>query len=444
MSKRRYFFSTFAECCLAGDWQTADLALRMEYTLGEQSPWLKSYAQRLRKKFIEAPSHAVLVEFLCADDVLARIRQRYQPRIRRYLLNGAPFDSASEKPLYPAVPQLHSPLDLAQWIGLDAADLEWFADRSNQSARSPISKVRHYHVTTLAKRSGGRRLLEIPKARLKFIQRRIHDQILVHLPLHSAAFGFVAERPTLQHARLHVGQAVVLRFDLSDCFLHVHGGHVFRAFRSLGYSDFVSRDLLGLCTHRVSLAQVKGLGLSEHQQQLAQQNHLPQGAPSSPLLSHFALAGMDRRLSAYAARLDAKYSRYADDLVISGGVQLQQQFRQIEARVGAIVREEGFTLNMRKSRCMSASQQQRVTGISVNQHLNIPRKDFDNLKAELYNCVHKGWRSQNHTGVEDYPAHLRGRLQWCQQRNPARAEKLLRLYERIDWQEENPLIPPSG
>ncbi len=428
MPRRRYFFSSFADVCLAGDWQPAALSERIVVALGDEAPWIKPFAQRVRRHFSVAPTHAELVEFLGNDMRLARIRQQFQPRIRHFSLTPP-----AQLPLHPAVPQLSSPGELAQWLGVSIADLDWFADRSNYASASALEKIRHYHIATLAKRDGGVRLIEAPKPTLKDIQRRIHDDMLQHLPLHPAAFGFVAERGALQHAALHVGQPMVLRFDLSDCFLHVHGGHVYRAFRALGYGEALCRDLLGLCTHRVPRTVLQRLELSARQQELAQQNHLPQGAPSSPLLSHFALAGIDRRLAGYARKLNAHYSRYADDLVLSGGMHLQRQFRQIEQRVGAIVREEGFCLNHRKSRCMAASQRQQVTGICVNQQLNLPRREFDRLKAELHNNVQQGWRSQHHAEVTDYRAHLRGRIEWCRQLNPARAEKLQRLFERIDW-----------
>lgn len=428
MLRRRYFFSSFADVCLAGDWQPAALAARIVDALGDDAPWIKPFAQRVRRHFSAAPTHAELVEFLGNDMRLARIRQQFQPRLRHY-----PLTPPAPSPLHSAVPQLSSPGELARWLGLSVADLEWFADRSSCASASALEKIRHYHVATLAKRGGGVRLIEAPKPTLKDIQRRIHDDMLQHLPLHPAAFGFVAERGALQHAGVHVGMPVVLRFDLSDCFLHVHGGQVYRAFRSLGYGEALCRELLGLCTHRLSRSMLQRLDLSARQQELAQQNHLPQGAPSSPLLSHFALAGVDRRLAVYARKLNVHYSRYADDLVLSGGVHLQRQFRQIEQRVGAIVREEGFCLNHRKSRCMAASQRQQVTGISVNQRVNLPRQAFDSLKAELHNNVQQGWRSQNHAEVTDYRAHLRGRIDWCRQLNPARAEKLQMLFERIDW-----------
>src|SRR3990167_10386045 len=319
-----------------------------------QRRWVAALVRQILHRFPRRPDLKSLFDFLRQSEGLAAIRLRHQPRICLYPLTWP------KVVLPPSLPALDSAGALGDWLRLAPADLDWFADRSKRAAGHDAPKLRHYHVTTIPKRQGGMRLLEVPKSRLKQIQRRIHDDILLQLPLHSAAQGFARGRTPVAHARLHVGQAVVLRFDLRDCFLHVHGGRVFQAFRALGFSEDVSRLLTGLCTHRLPHRLSAQLPLDEAQQQKARQNHLPQGAPSSPLLSHFALKGVDVRLSAYASALGATYSRYADDLVLSGGEHLRHSFRAIEARVGAIVAEEGFALNFRKSRCVSAAQRQQV------------------------------------------------------------------------------------
>ncbi len=430
MSRRRYFHSTLVEICLLGEWQVDALVDRLDDAFYAYEPWTGWLARQMVNAFPRAPRAAQLLQWLQQSELLAQARQRGKARIRHYPLQGL-----QAKLTHPDLPALHTLADLAQWLHLSDTDLEWFADRAGRSAAHPIQKCRHYRICTLAKRSGGQRLLEAPKPTLKQLQRRIHHELLRFLDLHPAAFGFVAEGTPQAHAQLHIGQPVVLRFDLQDCFLHVHGGMVYRTFMALGYTDSVSRYLMALCTHRLPRKDLRGLELSDRQYQLAQQNHLPQGAPSSPLLSHFALQGVDRRLEGYARTLNACYSRYADDIVLSGATHMRHQFRQIQARIGSIVAEEGFTLNMRKSRCMTASQQQQVTGISVNHHLNMPRATYDRLKAELHNCVRNGWQSQKPDDCHDYRAHLQGRISWCEQLNAARGAKLRVLFDAIDWVE---------
>ncbi|MDQ3331707.1 MAG: RNA-directed DNA polymerase, partial [Planctomycetota bacterium] len=74
-----------------------------------------------------------------------------------------------------------------------------------------------------------------------------------------------------------------------------------------------------------------------------------------------------------------------------------------------------------------------VAGVVVNQHPNIRRDDFDRLKAILYNSAKHGPASQNPNGHPDFAAHLRGRIAHAAMLNSVRGEKLMRLYEAIDF-----------
>ncbi len=67
------------------------------------------------------------------------------------------------------------------------------------------------------------------------------------------------------------------------------------------------------------------------------------------------------------------------------------------------------------------------------QHANVPRADFDRLKATLTNCIRNGAASQNRTGHEDFRGHLLGRVSFVAMINPARGERLRKLFEQIAW-----------
>lgn len=95
--------------------------------------------------------------------------------------------------------------------------------------------------------------------------------------------------------------------------------------------------------------------------------------------------------------------------------------------------DEGFRLNHHKTRLRLKSQRQSLTGIVVNRKLNPRRHDWDELKAILYNCVRYGPESQNRDEHPDFKAHLQGRLAQMSWINPARAEKLRLLWDRIVW-----------
>jgi len=161
--------------------------------------------------------------------------------------------------------------------------------------------------------------------------------------------------------------------------------------------------------------------------------HLPQGSPTSPALANLAAFGLDRRLEGLAARFGATYTRYADDLTLSGERTLMQRAGRIIALVEAIAADEGFRVNDAKTRVRSRAQRQLVTGLVVNERPNVTRADYDRLRAVLHDAATNGPAAANRSGHPDFRAHLLGRIAWVAATNPARAEKLHTAYAAITW-----------
>jgi hypothetical protein len=161
--------------------------------------------------------------------------------------------------------------------------------------------------------------------------------------------------------------------------------------------------------------------------------HLPQGAPCSPALANLCAFTLDTRLAALAQAAGASYTRYADDLVFSGGAEFGRRAEYFIARVSAIALEEGFAVNSRKTRVMPQARKQRVTGIVVNRRINVERAAYDTLKATLHNCVRSGAMTQNRASVPDFRSHLAGRIAHVANLNAARGARLRRLFDSIRW-----------
>jgi hypothetical protein len=331
-------------------------------------------------------------------------------------------------------PPLTGASDLAQWLGLDLDRLLWLATDKGHWRRPETpapAPTQHYRQRLLPKPAGGLRLLEIPKAGLKQVQRRLLDGLLAPVPVHEAAQGYVAGRSALTHAAAHTGQAVLLRFDLRDFFNSISAARIHALWRTLGYPVGVARLLTALCTTRTPAAVRERLqddgGLDRLAAMRLAERHLPQGAPTSPTLANLCCFRLDLRLAGLARRFDAHYTRYADDLVFSGPAALRGNAPALGAWVGAIAEAEGFRLQPRKTACVPSHQRQVVTGIVVNARPNLPRDAFDRLKAHLHRCATRGVRP------DDDAAALRGQIAWVAQLNPARAAKLQTWYDRIDW-----------
>jgi hypothetical protein len=239
-----------------------------------------------------------------------------------------------------------------------------------------------------------------------------------------------------------VGAQTVLRFDVRDFFVSLAAGRAYGIFRLAGYSEAVAHALTGLCTNSVPPGAWADVPLPGEPvlrrahlllgRRLAAP-HLPQGAPTSPLLANLIAYTLDRRMAGLAARLDATYTRYADDLVLSGGRGLIRDVARTEATVAAIVAGEGLQLHPGKTRAMTRWTRQQVTGIVVNATTNVARDDYDRLKAILHNAARDGAASQNRDHVTDFRAHLLGRIAWVAHLNPARGAKLRARLDAIDW-----------
>ncbi|MEO7497124.1 MAG: reverse transcriptase family protein [Massilia sp.] len=325
---------------------------------------------------------------------------------------------------------------LAAWLNEPVGALDWFADRW-RLGREAASRLQHYHYRWVPKRSGGLRLIEIPKERLRRIQQKILRQILDLVPAHPAAHGFRRGHSCVTHAALHTGKRAVIRMDLKDFFPSIQLARIHAMFEKLGYPASVAGTLARVCVNRVPNGVFSEAPADEalawNERQALKSPHLPQGSPCSPALANLCAYRLDIRLDALAQSLGATYSRYADDLVFSGDRAFERAAERFHIRVAAIALEEGFRVNTRKTRLMREGTRQQVTGVVVNRHPNIARDEYDRLKATLTNCVRHGPTSQNHDKRADFQAYLAGRISHVMSVNRHRADKLQRLSKAIVW-----------
>jgi len=317
------------------------------------------------------------------------------------------------------IPQLATLDVLADWLLLPIERLEYLADLNSRHEDHGDTQVNHYHYVLQRKKSGGTRVIEAPKPALKAVQRQILHGILDKVPAHPDAFGFAKGRSCLDAANRHAGEQVVIGFDLKDFFPSIGAGRIFGLFRCLGYPHQVASRLAALCT---SITPSRVLErMNGRDRDIYRKLHLPQGSPASPGLANLAVFKLDRRLSALAKSVDANYSRYADDLSFSGdshvaGILLRS--------VPRIIEDEGFQPNSAKTRIMSKTSRQVVTGVVVNHHLNVTRKAFDQLKAIIHAC---GKADDLRLNDPVFRTSLLGKIGWVEAVNPHRGQKLLEL-----------------
>lgn len=249
----------------------------------------------------------------------------------------------------------------------------------------PLSTLRDvqvdYHEFTIPKRSGnGRRKITAPESSLKRLQRRILKRLLGRLEPHSAATGFRKGESFVKNAARHCGKDVVVHIDLVDFFPSIRADRVEKYFRTIGWSRSAASCLTGLVTY---------------------QGALPQGAPTSPCISNLVCRSMDSRLSKYAKGIGGVYSRYADDMTLSFNG--SSSVLDVVNLMLTIIRSEGFQPHVSQRKKLDVRrrhQRQTVTGLVVNEKVNLPRETRRWLRAVAHRG-RKAWlplRAQSSVG----------------------------------------------
>jgi RNA-directed DNA polymerase len=333
------------------------------------------------------------------------------------------------------VPRFADVADVAdRWEeSIDA--LRWISDRPAMSRTRSTPPEWNYRYRWSAKRSGGWRLIEAPRPRLAQLQRRLLHEVLDQIPVHPCAYGFVVGRSVSDFAAPHVGRGLVVRIDLEDFFPSVPASRIYGVFRGAGYPEPIAHLFTAMVTTRTPHG-VRSQARVVHASQRARHrrmldrlgdSHLPQGAPTSPALANLAAFRLDQRLAGLAATANARYSRYADDLVFSWS---SDDARRVNvdrwaSSVKRIATDEQFRVNDAKTRSLSAYQRQEVGGIVVNERLNVARPKVDLVRAMVHRAATHGLASV--TGIPadvDPHAHLLGLISWVEFVNPAAGAKL--------------------
>jgi len=431
-----------ARSLLEGEATNGLILSRCWRTLGRRWNWVRPLARRYQEKFGAGtrPRHREVVLFLRNDAGFERAWSKHSAE----LVIADPL-KLSQK-MQPArdtwdVPPIESTADLARWLGLDPGELRWFADLKGLGYKHLTEALRHYHYRVLVKRSGSIRLIEAPKSRLKDLQLQILRWVLEKIPAHPAVHGFVTGRSIRSFVGPHVGRRVVLRMDVQEFFPTIGGVRIQNVFRTLGYPEAVADLLGGICSNATPREVWNDIGPRVPTEAvgaaraLYSRPHLPQGAPTSPALANFCFYRLDCRLSALAKSAGAAYTRYADDLAFSGDEEFEKRAERFRTHVAAVLLEEGFRVQHRKTRVMKPGVRQHLAGLVVNEKANVARRDFDRLKALLTNCVRHGAESQNRERRPHFREHLEGRLGFVEMVNPEKGRRLRAIFERISWTE---------
>lgn len=434
--------TALAGAFLAGRWDRDGLLERGALTLGRRPRWLRQAVDEILSLYRDPPVDRPreLATVVLATDGYQRAanaaRRQNGPPLRAVRILVEPTRMQASR--WP-VAAIDTVAELAGLLGLSPGHLAWYADTAGMQRRAAETALHLYRYRWLTRPGRTPRLLEVPLPRLRRAHRTVLERIVGRVPAHTAAHGFVPGRSARTGAVLHVGADVVIGLDLAGFFASVHAPRIYGILRAAGYPEAVAHLLTGLCTTATPVRVLGDMppgGSSDARYVLRHAlatPHLPQGAPTSPQLANLSAYRLDCRLAGYATAFGATYTRYADDLSLSGGPDVRRRADQAVAGIRRIVADEGFQLNGGKTRVQGRARRQTVTGIVVNDRTNATRTDYERLRAILHNAVETGARAQNRHGHPDYRAHLLGRIAWIEGLNPGRGRRLRADFDRIDW-----------
>ena len=249
------------------------------------------------------------------------------------------------------------------------------------------------------KKRGEFRAIDAPIAPLKNIQRALNSVLQAVYTPHQAAMGFVPGRSVVDNARVHLAQRYIYNIDLKDFFPSVHSGRVYARLLAKPFS--LPPEIASLICDLCCFTNSDGNKV------------LPQGAPTSPIITNIICERMDRKLQKLAKAYGLHYTRYADDITFSGSKYVFASDGRFCSLLNHIVEEEEhFTINWNKTRLGHRGKRQEVTGVTVNEKPNVSRSYVRQLRTLLHNWEMNGYKKAQADFLAHYVTTNTRNLQW--------------------------------
>ena len=273
---------------------------------------------------------------------------------------------------------LRSWQDLAEFWEIPRGQLAYHAFVADRSEL--------YSSFQIPRRYGGHRKIEVPSATLRYLQRIVHESLSRIYKPHRAVHGFVEGKSILSNAETHLNSRFVITMDLEDFFPTISGQRIQKRLEAepYGLSSRVANAIVSLATNPLGV--------------------LPQGSPSSPVIANIMASQLDSELASFVSPYRCRYTRYADDITISTRRErLSPQIARYQNdegtgqavlgdRIVAIVTDNGFRINHRKTRVRSHWTRQVCTGLIVNgDRVSVRRSYVRALRSLIYSWSKCGW-----------------------------------------------------
>ncbi len=336
------------------------------------------------------------------------------------------------------LPVIFSLSHFAYLTGVSATALHDIVDRR----RNPYRVFRLKKKPPINNTSRPFRTISVPAPFLMKAQRWIAQNILNIAEPHTASFAFAPCNRLIDAADRHVGCRWLVKLDISQFFESIPERSIFKVFVSFGYSPLLSFELARLCT-RANPTSAKEKANTPGRGPYLQVNegHLPQGAPTSPMLANLAVINLDERLTSLSGTFGWTYTRYADDLAFStSGKTSRRTCSKIIALVKKHLRECGLNLNQSKTRVAPPGARKIILGLLVdNDRPRLPQDFRNNIETHLFALNSAKVGAKMHAKTRGFASrigmkrHIGGLIAFARQIDRPYAVKLYTEFNRINW-----------
>ena len=241
-----------------------------------------------------------------------------------------------------------------------------------------------YKCIPIIKRDGSTRIIREPNAYLKQIQRNLVYILNLIYKGKFCSHGFEKGKSIVTNAKFHTNKKFIFKIDLEDFFPSITFARVYGIFCKppFNFNKNISTLLAHLCIYQETLSR-DSIG------------ELPQGAPTSPIISNLICRRLDNDLYKLSKKYKCNYTRYADDITFSTNLSIFPKELYDNNQIGLdlykIITKHQFKINESKIRLVSNKRRQIVTGVIVNKKTNTKQSYIKNIRAMLHN-----WEKRKH------------------------------------------------
>lgn len=293
--------------------------------------------------------------------------------------------------------------DLSSLLGVSSDRLKFISQHKNLF----YTKIELY-------KKGKLRTIYAPKTEFGAVLRSIDRKLLRRVPLSEPLHGYRVGCSPRSNAQAHLGNIIMCKLDIKNFFPSIHYTKVKKLFGNIGCSEEVARLLTTLTTVDYTV---------------------PHGFNTSPSLSNIVLSNLANRLKNLCEKYRLVVTLYSDDITISGNLK-EEKLRKIITNnlipaIREISKQEGFRLNPEKIKILGKRDRREVTGLTINEKINLPKGSRKELLHEIRRLQTIGIQQKDDPLKKKQS--LRGKIAFAQSINPSFGKRLLAEFEKIVW-----------